>query len=113
LTFKPDNLGTQLVAGANNIKIGKTVNGRWTLDKNFNGKRNTKPNGIIYITTGAGGQGLYNPEQQKDSDSWQKFTTKFVSTVHSFTIMEVNEGVLTLKQVDINGKEVDRIKITK
>lgn len=113
LTFKPDNLGTQLVAGANNIKIGKTVNGRWTLDKNFNGKRNTKPNGIIYITTGAGGQGLYNPEQQKDTDSWQKFTTKFVSIVHSFTIMDVNRGVLTLKQVDINGKEVDRIKITK
>lgn len=113
LTFKPDNLGTQLVAGANNFKIGKTVNGRWTLDKNFNGKRNTKPNGIIYITTGAGGQGLYNPEQQKDTDSWQKFTTKFVSTVHSFTIMDVNGGVLTLKQVDINGKEVDRIKITK
>ena len=113
LTFKPDNLGTQLVAGANNIKIGRTVNGRWTLDKNFNGKRNTKPNGIIYITTGAGGQGLYNPEQQKDTDSWQKFTTKFVSTVHSFTIMDVNGGVLTLKQVDINGKEVDRIKITK
>ena len=113
LTFKPDNLGIQLVAGANNIKIGKTVNGRWTLDKNFNGKRNTRPNGIIYITTGAGGQGLYNPEQQKDTDSWQKFTTKFVSTVHSFTIMDVNGGTLTLRQIDINGKEVDRIKITK
>ena len=113
LTFKPDNLGNQLVAGANNIKTGKMVNGRWTLDKNFNGKRNTKPNGIIYITTGAGGQGLYNPEQQKDTDSWQKFTTKFVSTVHSFTIMDVNRNELILRQVDINGKEVDRIKITK
>ena len=113
LTFKPDNMGTQLVAGPNNIRTGKTVNGKWALDKDFNGKRDTKPNGIIYITTGAGGQGLYNPEQQKDTDSWQKFTTKFVSTVHSFTIMEVNGTELTLKQVDINGKEVDRIKITK
>jgi 3',5'-cyclic AMP phosphodiesterase CpdA len=113
LTFKPDNLGTQLVAGANNIKTGKTVNGRWTLDKNFNGKRNSKPNGIIYITTGAGGQGLYNPEQQKDTDSWQKFTTKFISTVHSFTIMDVNGNELVLRQVDIHGKEVDRVKITK
>jgi hypothetical protein len=113
LTFKPDNLGIQLVAGANNVKIGKTVNGPWTLDKSFNGKRNTKPNGIIYITTGAGGQGLYNPEQQKDTDSWQRFTTKFVSTVHSFTIMDVNGSELVLRQVNINGKEVDRIKITK
>ena len=113
LTFKPDNLGTQLVAGPNNIKTGKTVNGRWTLDKDFNGKRNTKPEGVIYITTGAGGQGLYNPEQTKDKDSWQKFTVKFESTVHSFTLLDVNGAVLTLSQVDINGKEVDRIKITK
>src|SRR6185436_14699786 len=113
MTFKPDNLGTQLVAGANNIKTGKMVNGRWTLDKNFNGKRNTKPNGVIYITTGAGGQGLYNPEQTKDKDSWQKFTTRFESTVHSFTVMDVDGTTLVLRQLDINGKEVDRVKITK
>ena len=113
LTFKPDNLGNQLVAGANNIKTGKMVNGRWALDKKFDGKRHTKTNGVIYITTGAGGQGLYNAEQQKDIDSWQRFTTKFVSTVHSFTIMDVNGSELVLKQIDINGKGVDTIKITK
>jgi len=113
ITFVPDNLGSQLVAGANNIKTGKVVNGRWTLDKNFDGKRKTKPNGVIYITTGAGGQGLYNPEQTTDKDSWQKFTTTFESRVHSFTVMDVNGKTLTLSQVDINGKEVDRIKITK
>jgi calcineurin-like phosphoesterase family protein len=112
LTFKPDNLGTQLV-GANNVKTGKTVNGRWKLDKDFNGKRNTKPNGIIYITTGAGGQGLYNPEQTKDKDSWQKFTVRFESTVHSFTLMDVNGSELILRQVDINGNEVDKVKIVK
>ena len=113
MVFKPDNMGNQLVAGANNIKTGKTVNGRWTLDKKFNGKRNTKPTGVIYITTGAGGQGLYNPEQTKDKESWQKFTVKFESRVHSFTIMDVNGNTLMLRQVDINGKRVDTIKITK
>lgn len=113
MTFVPDNLGNQLVAGTNNIKTGKIVNGKWTLDKKFDGKRNTKPNGVIYIVTGAGGQGLYNPEQTKDTDSWQKFTVKFVSTVHSFTIMDVNGSTLMLRQVDINGKRVDTIKITK
>jgi hypothetical protein len=113
LTFKPDNLGTQLVAGAANIKTGKTVTGRWTLDKEFNGKKKTKPNGVIYITTGAGGQGLYNPEQQKDKDSWQKFTINFISTVHSYTVMDVNGNTLVLRQLDINGKEVDRVKVIK
>jgi acid phosphatase type 7 len=113
LTFVPDNLGNQLIAGANNTKTGKIVNGRWTLDEDFNGKRKTKPKGVIYIVTGAGGQGLYNPEQTKDKKSWQKFTVKFESRVHSFTVMDVDGTTLTLKQVDINGKEIDKIKITK
>jgi hypothetical protein len=89
------------------------VNGRWTLDKDFNGKRKTKPKGVIYIVTGAGGQSLYNPEQSTDKDSWQKFTVKFESKFNSFTMMDVNGTTLTLKQVDINGKEIDRIKIVK
>jgi len=113
MTFVPDNLGNQLVAGTNNTKTGKMANGRWTLDKEFNGKKKTKPNGVIYIVTGAGGQSLYNPEQTKDKDSWQKFTTKFESRVHSFTVMDVEGNTLVLRQLDINGKEVDRVKITK
>jgi hypothetical protein len=113
LTFKPDNLGSQLVAGANNTKTGKVVTGRWILDKEFNEKNKTKPDGVIYITTGAGGQGLYNPEQTKDKDSWQAFTKSFESTVHSYTVMDVNGNTLVLRQLDINGREVDRVKITK
>ena len=113
LTFSPDNSGNQLVAGANNTRIGKIVNGYWVLDKSFNGKKDTKPKGVIYIVTGAGGQGLYNREQTKDKDSWQKFTVKFESRVHSFTVMDVDGATLVLRQLDINGKEVDRIKISK
>ena len=113
MTFLPDNPGNQLVAGVNNTKSGKVVNGRWTLDKDFNGKKNTKPNGVIYIVTGAGGQSLYNREQTKDRDSWQKFTIKFESRVHSFTVLDVDGNTLVLRQLDINGKEVDRVRITK
>lgn len=114
MTFEPDRTGTLLVRGPNNNIIhGRVVNGKWTLDKTFDGIRNTKPQGIIYIVTGAGGQGLYNPDQTKDTDSWQKFTDKFESTIHSFTVVDVKGKTLTLRQVDINGKEVDVIKITK
>lgn len=114
MSFVPDGFGTLLVRGTDNrIGHGRIVNGRWALDKKFDGKRNKKPNGVIYIVTGAGGRGLYNPEQQKDKDSWQKFTDKFVSTIHSFTIVDVKGNTLTLRQVDANGKEVDKIKIVK
>ena len=114
MSFVPDRNGIPLFGGTENkVPRGRLVNGRWTLDKKFNGKSNKKPNGVIYIVTGAGGQGLYNPEQQKDKDSWQKFTNKFISTIHSFTVVDVKDNVLTLRQVDANGKEVDKFKIVK
>jgi hypothetical protein len=76
--------GTLLVTGKENKTIhGRVVNGRWTLDKTFDGKKNNTPHSVIYIVTGAGGQELYNPEQQADPDSWQKFTDKFISAIHS------------------------------
>ena len=114
MSFVPDRNGIPLFGGTDNtVTRGRLVSGIWTLDKKFDGKRNKKPKGVIYIVTGAGGRGLYNPEQQKDKDSWQKFTDKFVSTIHSFTIVDVKGNTLTLRQVDANGKEVDRFMIAK
>jgi predicted phosphodiesterase len=114
MKFVPDNKGTLLVGGKENKSFhGRVVNGKWILDKAFDGKVNTKPNGVIYIVTGAGGQTLYNPDQQADPDTWQKFTTKFISTVHSFTVVDVNGKTLKLKQLDATGKKVDAIEIKK
>lgn len=114
MSFVPDKNGTLMVGGRDNKTIrGRVVNGRWTLDKKFDGKNNTKPHGVIYIVTGAGGQTLYNPEQNNDPDSWQKFTARFVSNIHSFTQIDINGKTLKLKQIDVNGKEVDGIKIMK
>lgn len=114
LTFKPDNrAGYQLVSGAGKTPAGKIVTGAWTLDKKFDGKDITKPNGIIYLVTGAGGQGLYNKEQQDDRDSWQGFTYRFVSKVHSFTVADVKGKTLTIKQLAPDRTEVDSFTITK
>lgn len=114
MRFAPDKKGTLLIGGKDNKTIrGRVVNGRWTLDKSFDGKTNTKPNGVIYVITGAGGQELYNPEQETDPDSWQKFTDKFIATIHSFTLVNVNGKKLKLQQVDVNGKEIDAIEIIK
>lgn len=114
MTFVPDRKGVLLVAsmGAKNAR-GRVVNGRWTLDKTFDGKTNTTPKGIIYLVTGAGGQDLYNPEQNDDPDSWQKFTSKFYSNVHSLTVVDMDGKTMTVKQIDVNGKELDSFKITK
>ncbi|WP_041616581.1 metallophosphoesterase [Spirosoma linguale] len=114
LTFVPDRKGVLLVANMGaKMARGRVVNGRWTLDKSFNGKTDTTPEGIIYLVTGAGGQTLYNPEQNNDPDSWQKFTDKFYSNVHSLTVADVDGKTLTIRQVDVNGKELDSFKVTK
>ena len=114
MTFVPDKQGTLMVGGKDNKTVrGRVVNGRWTLDKSFDGKTNTAPKGVIYVVTGAGGQHLYNPEQQDDPDSWQKFTDKFVSKVHSLTVADMNGKTLNVRQVSADGQEVDRFSITK
>lgn len=114
LRFVPDKQGTLLVAGKENKTVrGRAVNGRWQLDKSFDGRTDTTPDGVIYLVTGAGGQKLYNPEQNDDPDSWQKFTDKFISKVHSLTVVDVDGKALTIRQIAPDGQELDRFMITK
>jgi hypothetical protein len=91
----------------------RRIDGRWTLDKKFNGQTRTTPNGVIYLVTGAGGQHLYNPEQQDDPASWQDFTFKHVSRVHSVTVADIDDATLMIRQLTALGDEVDRFVVTK
>jgi hypothetical protein len=95
------------------VSKARQVGGQFTLDKSFDGRRNTTPDGVIYIVTGAGGQHLYNPEQQDDPTSWQEFTYKHVSKVHSLTVADIDSSTLTVRQITAEGDEVDRFVITK
>src|SRR5882724_1370051 len=114
MRFTPDKKGILLVGGKDNKLIrGRVVNGRWVLDKRFDGKTDTRPDGIIYIVTGAGGQELYNPEQNDDADSWQKYTDRFISNLHSLSVVDVDGKTFRLRQVSPEGKELDAITITK
>lgn len=89
------------------------IAGDWKLDKEFDGISKTRPSGVIYIVTGAGGARLYNPEQHDAPDTWQPFTARFVSNKHSVTIVDVDRQKLSMRQVAIDGEEVDRLTITK
>ena len=97
------------------------VNGKFQLDMEFDGDRNTSPKGIVYIITGAGGGQLYNwgetgkPElwKHEPAENWAPFTTKFIADIFSFTFIETNGKLLTLQQIDMNGNVLDSIKITK
>jgi predicted MPP superfamily phosphohydrolase len=116
LTFKSSKgrNGTLLVGGRDGTVIrGRVVNGRWTLDKTFDGKTQTKAQGVIYVVTGAGGKELYDVDQHDAPDSWQPFTHRFVSNVHSLTVVDVSEKTLKIQQVTADGREVDTFTISK
>ncbi|MGP0063564.1 MAG: metallophosphoesterase [Isosphaeraceae bacterium] len=95
------------------VRIKSLVGGKWTLDKSFDGRSNTHPDGVIYLVTGAGGQHLYNPEQQEDPASWQPFTDKFVSKVNSLTVVDVRGPSLSVRQLAADGQELDRFTVEK
>jgi 3',5'-cyclic AMP phosphodiesterase CpdA len=114
MKFVPDK-GSTLLVGGRDLKTprGRVVNGRWTLDKSFDGRTDTTADGVIYLVTGAGGQHLYNPEQQDDRDSWLGFTHKFISKVHSLTVVDAANSTLTVRQISGDGEELDGFVLTK
>jgi hypothetical protein len=89
------------------------VDGQWTLDKTFDGATQTRPEGVIYLVTGAGGAKLYDPKQESDRASWQPYTLRFTSHVHSITVADVAPESVTIRQLSAEGEELDRFVVTR
>jgi len=97
------------------------VDGKFTLDTEFDGITKTRPSGIIHIVSGGGGGALYDTSQSnkpelwkhEPSDNWVPYTVKFISDIHSFTLVETNGKTLVLKQISAKGDLLDEIKMTK
>jgi 3',5'-cyclic AMP phosphodiesterase CpdA len=117
LTFKPktDSQGNAIIDSTGR------VDGMFTLDQDFDGRKKTRPRGVLYVVTGAGGAGLYDtafsnkPELWKHDpvENWVPFTAKFISHVHLFSVIKTQNKTLTLRQVDVQGNLLDQIVITK
>ncbi len=115
LRFVPakENGASPFAAGNGERRKNRHVDGQWTLDRSFNGQTDTTPEGVIYLVTGAGGQHLYNPEQQDNPASWQEFTYKHISRVFSFTVVDVDGPTVTVRQFTADGETVDAFSVTR
>jgi hypothetical protein len=89
------------------------VTGRWTIDRSFDGRTRTRPDGVIYLVTGAGGARLYDENQTDAPSSWQPFTARMVSDVHSLTVVDVDATRLLVRQLSADGDELDRFVVTR
>lgn len=93
---------------------GHEIDGEFELDRAFDGKINTKPQGILYVTTGGGGNpSLHSPEQTDNPATWQPFTMKYNASVNQFSDLQFDQDKLTLRQVALNGDLIDEMVITK
>lgn len=108
-------------SGAKDVGSGhRLVPGKFTVDRRFDGRSVTKPDGVIYITTGAGGKHLYDPEMNGAPGSWlheedadADYGAVMVTDRHSITVIDLDARTLTLRQVDEWGGEIDRMVVTK
>ncbi len=98
----------------------RLVPGTFTIDRTFDGIKNTKPKGIIYLTTGAGGKHLYDAEWNNNPAQWlhkeddnADYAARVVSDRHSLTVLDMDAQSLVITQVDQWGQTVDQIKMTK
>ncbi len=97
----------------------RLIAGEFTIDRNFDGERTTRAEGVIYITTGAGGKYLYDPEFNNAPEKWSlpedgnvRYVAQMVSDRHSLTIFDVERDEVLLRQIDERGNEIDRIRLT-
>lgn len=97
----------------------RIITGDFKLDLAFDGEKRTKADGVIYITTGAGGKYLYDPEYNGDPAKWVvpednnlAYTTRMISDRHSFTVFDLERDELLMRQIDEQGNEIDRIRLT-
>jgi hypothetical protein len=116
LKFLPAGPGRSAALGEKD----RRVPGTFTVDRTFDGVSNTRPNGILYIVTGAGGKHLYdagftdNPARWTHADDGHAdYVVKMVTDRHSLSVFDVDGARLTMAQIDEAGHEFDRITVTK
>ena len=110
LRFKPSTI----VQGPHR-DYGHELCGTIVTDDHFDGETKTIADGVIYIVSGCGGQGLHDgvPSQTNQPDTWQHFTLAFNGTTHGYSDVAIDGQKLRFCQRDLNGGELDRMVLAK
>ena len=94
------------------IRMGY-VPGEFKLDRTYDGTVHTKPDGVIYIVTGAAGAPLTPDELELNHNLWLPFTSKFACRKHSFSSCKIEGKRLSIKQIADDGVVLDQFALTK
>jgi calcineurin-like phosphoesterase family protein len=116
IRFTPAGAGRSAAIGDKDRRVA----GTFTVDRAFDGVAATRPDGVLYIVTGAGGKHLYDPGFTDTPSRWThadddhvEYVAKMVTDRHSLSVFDVDGRRLTMTQIDEAGAEIDRIVVTK
>ena len=70
--------------------------GDWKLDNSFADGASAKPHGVIYIISSSGGANSTTPSSRARRKP-DKLTDKFISQIHSMSVVDVEGKTLRLK----------------
>ena len=84
----------------------------WPINTKFDGKKNTRPEGVIYIVDGAGGAPMYDTNLNASPSKWLPFIQNYIADF-GFSHVRISGRKFTLEQIDKEGKIVDSLTITK
>lgn len=107
LRFQPDKLETKLHTEE------CPVPGTFEIDTIFDGKVNKRPNGTIYVITGAGGAKMHDSRVSGAPALLKPYTSKYLISEHSFTSCQVDGKALVMRQIGEDGAELDSITLEK
>lgn len=88
------------------------VDGSYVIDREYDGVTKTRPDGVIYVTSGAGGA-KFHKESDPGSKPLQPYTRVYNQTVHSFTYCEMDGNRVVMRQISEDGIEIDSFTIDK
>jgi acid phosphatase type 7 len=87
------------------------VDGLFAIDREYDGITRTRPDGVIYVTSGAGGAKIHTEGDPKGV--FKEYTAKYDQAEHSFTVCDVHGRRLEVRQISEDGVEIDRFVIDK
>src|SRR5258708_4903312 len=115
IRFKPSDV----VKDDNLHSKDRLVPGDFPLDTRFDVAKETTADGVIYITTGAGGKALYDPSFNNNPEKWTlpednhlRYVAQMVTDRHSITVFDIDGRTALMRQIDESGNEIDRIQVT-
>ncbi len=112
-TLKPKTASSEpAAADPKDLRKPSRYDGELTLDKEFDGETNTRPKGVIYLVTGAGGAPLHT-EAMPEEVKWLPQTAVAKPGRHSITVIDFYGTKLVARQLTAQGEELDRFTITK